>query len=165
MEFRCPHCGGMELRKVSVVYQEDRYQLRARTRHGGLLLGTDGPDFVLGNSHTAGVLQTELSKKLQPPGRSSYLKLVGWFALGSLVALVAYLQWVMSRSTRASSLPVAAFVLVVPPLFFLLAYFVWRHNRREYPRKYAEWERSFMCRRCGEVREHANPVGVRSRIA
>jgi hypothetical protein len=64
MELRCPNCGGRELRKVSVVCHEGRSH---GTRLRGLLLGTDGPDFVLGDARTAGILQTELSKKLQRP--------------------------------------------------------------------------------------------------
>jgi hypothetical protein len=151
MELRCPNCGGRELRKVSVVSGEGRYHARSRTRLRGLLLGADGPDFVLGKADTVGVFQSELSKKLQPPGKWSYLKLAAWIALGTLIALVSCVLWVMSRSTNASPLPVALFLLVVALLFLVLASLVWRHNRCEYPRRYAEWERSFLCRGCGGI--------------
>jgi hypothetical protein len=147
----CPRCQSTDLRKLSQIYQEGRSYLKARTGLRALLLGTDGPDLLVGNANTVGVLQTQLSKNAQPPTKWSYLKLMGWFVLGSFVALVAYVHSVMSSSRMASSLPVGTFVVVVSCLFVLAMYSFWRHNHLEYPRRYDEWERSFLCQRCGGV--------------
>jgi hypothetical protein len=138
-----------------LLYQEGRFQLKARTRVRELVLGVDGPDLVLGKAHTEGVIQTELSKKLQPPVKWSYLKLVGRFAIGSIVALIFDVQSVMSSSETVSSLAAAIFVLPASFLFFFLACLFWRHNRLVYSRKHAEWERSFLCGRCGKQSQHA----------
>lgn len=138
-----------------MLYQEGRIHVSARFRLRGLLLGMDGPDFVMGSAVTTGVLQTQLSKKLQPPVKWSYLRLVGWFGLGSLATLVAYGQSVLSDSTEASSLPDAIFVLSASSLFFFFGYVFWQHNRLVYPRERAQWERSFFCQRCGGESQHA----------
>jgi hypothetical protein len=151
MELRCQHCGSTDLRKVSLVYQEGRTYLKGRTGLRALLLGTNGPDLVLGRASTTGILQTQLSKNSEPPVKWSYLKLVGWFVLGSFVALIAYVHSVMSSSAVASSLPVGSVFLIASCLLILLVFFFWRHNHFVYPRQFAEWERSFLCMRCGNV--------------
>jgi hypothetical protein len=149
MELRCPNCGSTELRKVSLAYEEGRFYVRSRTRLRALLFGADGPDFAVGRAHTVGILEAGLSKRLQPPVKWSYLKLVGWLALGSVAALIAHVQWVMSSSERVSSLSVAIFAFSTLSLFLLSVFLFWRHNRFVYPRKRVEWEQSFLCRRCG----------------
>jgi hypothetical protein len=152
MDLRCTHCQSTDLRKVSLVYEQGRFGVEARTRFRGFLLGTDGPDLIGGYAHTAGVVQSRLSNKLRPPVKWSYLKIVAWFVLLSLVALVAYVQWVMSKpATTTSSLPVTIYVLIASGLFVLLQYLTWRHNHVVYPRKYAEWDRTSLCLRCGAV--------------
>jgi hypothetical protein len=152
----CTHCQSTDLRKVSLVYQQGRFEVKARTRLRGFLLGTGGLDLTVGSANTVGVLQTQLSRNLHPPVKWSYLRLVGWFALGSFVALIAYVQSVMSSSGTASSLPVSIYVVVVPCLFLFLGFLIWRHNHRAYPVQYAEWKGSFLCMRCGSV--SAQPV-------
>jgi lipid-A-disaccharide synthase-like uncharacterized protein len=151
MGLHCTHCQSTDLSKVSLVYEQGRFGLKARTRFRGFLLGTDGPDLIAGFAHTTAVAQNTLSIKLRPPVKWSYRKVVGWFVFFSLVALVAFVQWVMSKSATTSSLPGTFYVLIASGLFFLLQFLTWRHNHVVYPRKYAEWDRSFLCQRCGTV--------------
>jgi hypothetical protein len=138
------------------VYQQGRFDAKSRIRLRGLFLGTGGLDLIVGGAHSAGVLQSQLSRNLRPPVKWSYLKLVGWFALGSFVALIAYAQSVMSSPGPASSLPVYIYAVVASFLFLVLAFLIWRHNHRAYPVQYAEWEQSFLCMRCGAV--SAQPI-------
>jgi len=149
MELRCPNCGSSELRKAFLVYEEGRYHARSRTRLRGLVLGGDGLDFIIANAHTGGMFQTELSKRLQPPRKWSYLKLAGWFAVSSVVALVAYVQSFMAGSGASSSPPVAIFVTVGTGIFLLLGLIVWRHNHAVYPQQLNQWNRTYFCDRCG----------------
>jgi hypothetical protein len=122
MEMHCPHCQSTDLRKVSLVYQEGRLDAKARTRLRGFLLGTDGPDLVVGGANSTGVLQSQLSRNLRPPVKWSFLKLAGWFALSSFVALIAYVHSVMSTSATASSLPVSIYVVVASCLLLFLGF-------------------------------------------
>jgi hypothetical protein len=150
----CTHCQSTDLRKVSLVYEQGRFGLEARTRFRGFLLGTDGPDLIGGYAHTVGVVPSRLSNKLRPPVKWSYLKIVGWFVFFFLVALVAYIQSVKSSSRPASSLPVTIYVVVASCLLVFLELVIWRHNHHAYLFERTRWERSFLCMRCGRVSVH-----------
>ena len=151
MDLHCIQCCSLELRRLSLVYQQGRFDVKTRTRLRGLLLGTGGLDLVVGGANSTGFLQSQLSRNLHPPVKWSYLRLVARFAIGSFVALIVYAQLVMSSAGKASSLPVVIYAVVVSGLFLILGFVIWRHNHRVYRVQYAEWERSFLCMRCGAV--------------
>jgi hypothetical protein len=157
MDLRCPHCKSTDLKKNSLAYQEGRFRVDTRTRLRGVVVGEGGPDMVVGRATTRGVQQTELSKHLSPPTKWSYLKLVLWSAFVSLVALVIYVRSVMASSSPASSLPVRLYAVLAPAAFILLVALFWRHNHSTYQRQYAQWNRSFLCERCGTVSQHDLP--------
>ena len=56
-----------------------------------------------------------------------------------------------------------SFAVLSPPLivcswlsaitFLLLLVLFWRHNQSTYKRRYSQWERSFVCQRCGTLTE------------
>jgi hypothetical protein len=155
MELRCPNCGSSDLKKSSLVYEERRYRVDTRTRLRGFLFGGEGPNVIVGRAVMQGVHETQLSKRLRPPLKWSYLKLVGWSVCAGFTALIAYVHSVMGSSKTASSMPVTIFAVVYfCTLSFLLATF-WRHNHLIYPRDYAQWNRSFLCGRCGGVSEQS----------
>jgi hypothetical protein len=52
-------------------------------------------------------------------------------------------------------LPVKLYVVFAPVLFLLLVGIVWRHNHSTYDQKYAWWNESFVCERCGTVSQQA----------
>ena len=151
MDLRCPKCNSTDLKKVSLAHQEGRFRVDTRTRLHGVIVGEGGPDVVVGRATTRGIQQTELSKHLSPPAKWSYKKLVLWFAIVSFIALVVYVRSVMSGPVPASSLPVKLYVIFAPVVLLLLVGTVWRHNHSTYQQKYAEWNQSFICQRCGTV--------------
>jgi len=157
MDLHCPNCKSTDLEKVSLAYQEGRFQVDTRTRLRGVVVGEGGPNVVVGRATTHGVQQTELSKQLSPPAKWSYLKLVLWSASVSLMALIVYVRSVMSSSYPASSLPVKLYAILAPAAFILLVTLYWRHNQSTFQRQYAEWNRSFICGRCGTVSQHELP--------
>jgi hypothetical protein len=157
MDLRCPNCNSPELKKVSLAYQEGRYSVNTRARLRGVVVGEGGPDVMVGRATTRGTHQTELSKNLNPPTKWSYWKLVAWSVVLSLVALVSYIRSVMSSPGPASTLPVMVYAVLFPVVFLCLAFLFWRHNHLTYSRQYAEWNRSFLCERCGTVSQHDLP--------
>ena len=157
MDLRCPSCNGTDLKKLSLAYQEGRVRVDTRTRLRGVVVGEGGPDVVVGRATTRGMQQTELSKHLSPPAKWSYLKLVLWSAFVSFVALVVYVRSVMSSPSPASSLPVKLYAVLAPVAFLLLVALFWRHNHSTYQSQYAQWNRSFICERCGAVSQHDLP--------
>jgi len=151
VEFRCQKCGSTDLKKVSLVYQDGLSQVKTRSRLVGLLFGASGPGIVTGASVRRGVQQTELSKSLNPPAKWSYAKLVaGSFGLTCL-ALFAYIVFASASAPPVSTLPVKLYVFLAPIAFVGLVAVFWRHNNLVYPRQFAEWDRSFLCQRCGTV--------------
>ncbi len=157
MELLCPSCNGAHLKKLSLAYQEGRFQVDTRTRLRGVVVGEGGPNVVVGRATTRGIQETELSKHHSPPAKWSYVKLVLWSAFVSLVALVVYIRSVMSSSSPASSLPVKLYAVLAPAAFILLVVLFWRHNHSTYQRQYTQWNQSFICERCGTVSQHDLP--------
>lgn len=154
MDLRCPSCNSTELKSLSVAFQEGRFSVSTTSRLRGVVVGADGPDVVIGRATTRGTQQSDLSKKLSPPTKWSYGKLVSWSVGISFVALVVYVRSVMSHPGPASSLPVTLYAFIFPVVFAVLLAAIWRHNHSAYSREYAEWSRSFVCERCGTVSQH-----------
>lgn len=156
MDLRCPKCNSTDLKKVSLAYEEGIYHIETQSRIRGLLFAGGGPDVLVGRATTRGSQLSALSKRLRPPSKWSYMKLILWSAVVTLIALVIYVQHVMSNPVPASSLPAKLYVLFAPFVFFLLGAVVWRHNHSTYQRKYAQWNESFVCERCGTVSTSAS---------
>jgi hypothetical protein len=110
---------------------------------------------LVGRTSTRGSQQSALSKRLSPPTKWSYVKLVGWSGVVTLIALVLYVQHVMASPVPASSLPVKLYVVFATLVLFLLVGIVWRHNHSAYEQKYARWNDSYICERCGTVSQQA----------
>jgi hypothetical protein len=157
MDLNCPRCSSSDLKRASLAYQEGLYRVNTRTRIIGFLMGGDGPGIIAGNARTRGSHQTEISKLLSPPMKWSYLKLVLWSGGFSIFALIAYVIHVNSTAPPVSSLPVKLYVVFGPIFLALLAFVFWRHNRVKYKAQYIQWERSFICQRCGAVSLHDVP--------
>ena len=155
MDLRCPKCNSNNLKRVSLAYQEGTYHIDARSRMRGLLFAGGGPGILVGRTSTRGSQQSALSKRLSPPTKWSYVKLVVWTGVVTLIALVLYVQHVMASPVPASSLPVKLYVVFAPLVLSLLVGIVWRHNHSAYEQKYARWNESYICERCGTVSQQA----------
>jgi hypothetical protein len=112
-----------------------------------------GPDFVIGKATSRGFHQSILSKRLNPPVKWSYRKLILWWALAflSLGRIVFYINSVTKNSGAVLSPPLTFFALLSTATFLLLLALFWRHNQFTYKRRYSQWERSFLCQRCGTL--------------
>jgi amino acid transporter len=153
MDLRCPKCNSTDLKKVSLAYEEGLFQSEARSRLRAVAVGSGGPDLVVGRATTRGNNQSALSKKLTPPVKWSYPKVIGWSALMFLCVgwLVFYVNTVTTNATTVSSAPLTLFALISCVIFVLLLLVVWKHNHSAYRRQYREWNRSFLCQQCGAV--------------
>jgi hypothetical protein len=159
MELQCPNCKSVDIKKVSLVYQEGLHRVSTRTRIRGVVVGSDGPDVVVGRATTKGIQQTEVSKELTPPMKWSYPKLFGWSVLVFLSVgwIVFYANTIMRNSSSVSSLPLSVYSLLSASVFVVLFLIYWNHNHSTYPGQYARWNRSFICERCGAVSQHDLP--------
>lgn len=151
MDLRCPNCHTSDLKKVSLVYHEGLSRVRTKSRLRALLFGDDGPNVIVGKAVMKGMYQTELSRALRPPKKWSYGKLLLWAGIVSVVSLIFYTNTVMSSSSMVSALPVVVFGVIGTAVLLAWVAVIWRHNQLVYPRAYDQWERSFVCQRCGAV--------------
>lgn len=151
MDLRCPHCNSDDLKKVSLAYEEGLYPINTHTRLTGVLIGNGGPDMIWGRARTKGFRQTEFSKRLSPPKKWSYLKLILWSGIFSLAALIAYANHAMVSTPPVSVLPVEIYAVLLSGVLSILLIVIWRHNHSTYPGEYMKWDRSYVCQRCGRV--------------
>ena len=158
MDLRCPNCGSTDLKKASLVYEEGSSRIKARSRLRGVSFGDEGPNVVVGTAVMKGMYQTELSRALCPPKKRSYGKLLLWAGIVSVVSLIFYTHTVMSSTSMVSAFPVVMFGVMGAVVLLASLAVIWRHNQLVYPRQYAEWDRSFVCQRCGAV--SASPDGA-----
>jgi hypothetical protein len=153
MDLRCPKCNSTDLKKASLAYQEGLYRADARTRLSAALVGGNGPDLMVGSATTQAFHQSALSKQLSPPAKWSYLKAGSWSVLALLCVgwLVFYVNTVATNSSTVLSPPLTLFALISAASFALLLFLVWKHNHFTYQKRFAEWDSSFFCERCGAV--------------
>jgi hypothetical protein len=161
VDFHCPNCSSGDLKKVSLAYQEGTHRVKTRTGLLGLVFGEAGPGLAVGRARTRGIQQTELSKALSPPRKWSYARLILRSLLVTACGLGAYVVFVESSTPPVSTLPLKLYVFLGPMIFTLFALVVWRHNRLVYPLLYTQWDRSFLCQRCGTVSLHGIPPPFR----
>src|SRR5439155_22629641 len=143
MDLRCPKCKSTDLKKVSLAYEEGLYQTEGRTRLRAVTVGSGGPDLVVGRATTRGSQQSALSKKLTPPVKWSYLKVIGWSVLVFVCVgwLVFYVNTITANATTVSSAPLTFFALISGTIFALLLFLAWRHNHSIYHTQYARWDK------------------------
>src|SRR5580700_11914570 len=129
MDLLCPNCRSTDLKKVSLAYQEGLQRLSTRTRLRGVVVGSDGPDVVVGRATTKGMQQTDISKALTPPKKWSYARLFGWSALALLSVgwIVFYVNTITNNSSSVSSLPLTVFAVLSACLFVALFFLYWNH--------------------------------------
>src|SRR5882762_1479242 len=141
MDLRCPKCNSTDLKKVSLAYEEGLFRSKGRTRLRAVVVG-GGPDIVVGRATTHGTQQSALSKKLTPPLKWSYLKVVGWSVLLFVCVgwLVFYVNTVTTNATTVSSAPLTLFALIYGAIFAQLLFLIWRHNHSSYQTQYARWD-------------------------
>jgi uncharacterized membrane protein YbhN (UPF0104 family) len=153
MDMRCPKCNSTDLLKVSLAYQEGLYRTDGRTRLSASLVGGNGLDLLVGRATTQASHQSALSKQLSPPAKWSYLKVGSWSVLTFLCLgwIVFYVNTVATNSSTVSSPSLTIFVLISVAILVLLQFFVWKHNHSTYQTRFAAWDRSFICPRCGGI--------------
>jgi hypothetical protein len=85
----------------------------------------------------------------------SYRKLTLWWAL--VFVSIGWIVFDISTDTGSSSAvlssPLTLFALLSAATLLLLLVLFWRHNQTTYKRRYSQWERSFLCHRCGSITE------------
>jgi DNA-directed RNA polymerase subunit RPC12/RpoP len=129
----CPNCGSEMVKKLSLVHAAGLSDLTAETAAGAVFGGREPG---VGVAMTKGTQQTVLSKSAAPPAKRKGL---AWGVILVVVSLVAF---------SGSSIGFGALCLLAGGW---LAYSSVRYNSDVFPGLLAEWQRKYLCERCGTV--------------
>ncbi len=131
----CPKCHSSDLRKISLIHAEGVHASR-----GGFMGWFLGGGVALGRYR--GETESRLSAMLRPPRKFPYglpivLWLVGFFPFMAFISR-GKLSWLLG-------LLAVTYLVLLPAL----PIGVFAYNFFVYPGKYARWDATFVCRRCG----------------
>ena len=117
MELRCPKCNSTDLRKVSLAHEEGAFRTEVRTRLRAAEIGGSGGDVLVGRASTRGSHQSALSKRLKPPVKWSYRRLVLWSGLVFVCGawLVFYVNMITRNATTVASPALTGYILISCP--------------------------------------------------
>ena len=149
----CPNCNSTYLTKFSLVYQKGLSSTVAHTRLRAVGVGASGPDLLVGKATTRALHQSALSQQLSPPVKWSYRKLIRWWAVMflSIGWLIFYINIITRNSSAVLPPQLILFSQLSAATFLLLLVLFWSHNQSAYKQRYRQWERSFLCQRCGTL--------------
>ena len=117
------------------------------------MIGGSEADVLVGRASTRASYESALSKRLRPPVRWSYRKLIFWSALIFVCGgwLIFYVNTTSRNATTVTSPALTAYASIAAVVFAVLLALVVRHNHGVDSKRFAEWEQSFICQRCGTV--------------
>ena len=138
----CTQCGSAEVRRLSLIYEEGLAIINTRSQGSGVAFGSGGgAAFGSTSTHTTGTQQTALSKKAAPPAKKHTIL---WGIFAGFVAIM----------TLSGIKDFSFMTLVFAGLTYLAVTRTLKakaYNAMVFPTEHANWQRSFMCNRCGAV--------------
>ncbi len=150
---QCPKCKSDDAIKLSLVHAAGLSEIQTSSRGHTLALGDAGLLLGSGHSTATGASQTLLSKVAAPPRKKPYWHVIlAWLiglAIGGSLILDLNVYTVNPDAHVRHQFHVFAYIFSFLVAFVLAV--LWRYNRRILPRQRELWNRSFMCRRCGEI--------------
>jgi hypothetical protein len=150
---QCPKCKSDDTVKLSLVHAAGLSDVQTRSRGHAWALGDIGPLFGFASSKATGTSQTHLSKQAAPPRKKHYRHVILAWLLG--LAIGTWLILVINAPTGALDPHIISqfhwFAYAFSAVIVLILAVLWRFNHMIFPRRRDLWNRSFMCRRCGET--------------
>jgi len=143
--------------KLSLVYAAGISGVAARSRGRGIALAENGIALSFSGAETKGTFQTQLSRIASPPHKKRYRQFVLGWILGFAFSGYIVLLLKSAEPSHAAHLhqQFAWFSWIYCGFLVGRLWALWRYNHRSYPQRYREWDRSFMCRRCGKIVQNA----------
>jgi hypothetical protein len=156
---QCPKCKSDDAVKLSLVHAAGFSDLKTRSSGHAWALGDGGLLLGFGTSKAPGTSQTQLSKLAAPPQKKRYRHVIlAWF-IGLLMAGPLIAVFTASAANPdpliRHDFQIFAYISSASVAFVLAA--LWGFNRSIFPRRHEIWDRSFMCRDCGEIFQVSPP--------
>lgn len=150
---QCPKCNSEDAVKLSLVHAAGLSDVKTRSRGLGIALSDGGLLLGFGRSRAAGTSQTQLSKLAAPPHKKRYRHVILAWLIGLLMAGPLIDVFTASAANPDAMLrhDFQIFAYISTAIVALVLVALWSFNRTIFPRRRDLWNRSFMCRRCGEI--------------
>lgn len=138
MNCNCPQCGSDQTQPFRMVYESGTSAGVHHTLGVGL---SSGGAIGIGGAQTASTSMTELAAKVAPPEKIG-ISIIIWL----LLAAVGYYAIAGPANAGAAKLTVGLFIGIpcIRTVFRAVKF-----NTRDYPALMEQWEKSWLCRRCG----------------
>ena len=151
--WQCPDCQSADLVKLSLVYAAGTSAINGRSRGRGFAFAENGIGLSFSRTRASGKIQTQLSRMASPPHKKRYRYVIVTWLLGFYLALCIAAPWGRITPAHAAHLhqQFAFFSWMYCAFLVFVLGVLWRNNHVVCPRRYREWDRSFMCRRCGMI--------------
>jgi hypothetical protein len=148
----CPNCHSSDVKKASLIHAAGVYESRGQIL--GFLAGS-GDGLLFGRYR--GTSQSRLSKAVRPPRKWPYASpAILWF-LGFFILMSFDAQGKLSWEMAALSV---AYIIALPA--YLLGSLCYSFVVR--PRKLKNWDRKFVCQRCGAIFEGESSSGADAQV-
>jgi hypothetical protein len=137
----CGNCGSDSLKKLSLIYEGGFSATEGVSKGIGLTLGGS---LGVGAAKSVGTSQTALSARVAPPAKKKVHVLI--YLLG-----VFGLTWMMAGFGEGGAPQLGVMGMLVVASCGYVIYTAHMFNKNTWPSLWAEWDRSFMCERCGNI--------------
>jgi len=150
---QCPRCKSDDAVKLSLVHAAGLSDIETRSRGHAWALGDGGLLLGVGNLTTTGTSQTQLSKLSAPPRKKRYRHVILAWLIGLVMAgpLIAVLTASAANPDALIRHDFQIFAYISSAIVAIGLAALWSFNRMIFPRRHEIWNRTFLCRRCGET--------------
>jgi hypothetical protein len=150
---QCPRCKSEDAAKLSLIHAAGLADVQTRSRGHVWALGDGGLLLGFGRSKAIGTSQTQLSKLATPPGKKRYRHVILAWLFG--LAIGTWLILVINAPNGALDPHILSefhwFAYAFSAVIVLILAVLLRFNHMILPRRRELWNRSFVCRRCGDI--------------
>lgn len=144
MSLNCPNCSNENTQLLSIAYSSGIYTGEGITRR----------ESTSRHTHTTvTVNQSELSRQAAPPEKLSVLFPIKFGGIAALI-LPPLLTWLLPKGSIWEALVLCIFLGIVG-LSIYTAYRSFVYNRSDWVTRMEQWQRQYLCLRCGAVFEPA----------
>jgi hypothetical protein len=137
---QCKSCGSDNVQKLSLVYEQGTQNIKTtgRTYGSGVGVGRGGIGAGFGSARTTttGKSQSLAAKKAAPPEKKPIALAIGVIVIGLFIAI---------------AIDAVAVGLIAVAIGGFLFWTFYRYNKNTFPPLYAEWDKSWLCNKCGAV--------------
>ncbi len=155
---QCPKCTSEDAVKLSLIHSAGLADIRTTSR--GHVIGLAGAGLLLAvdSFATKGTSQSQLSKLAAPPCKKRYRHVILAWLIGLAIGawFILFINAPTSTHDPHTFIQIHWFVYIFSAAMLLVLTVLWRFNHMTFPRRRKLWNRSFMCRRCGEVFQHSS---------